>query len=277
MSKELDTYSRRSIILKKLNFETSKSVFSLSKECKVSLATIRRDLNVLEKDGSLIRTHGGATLKSSASNQRFATRESISKEEKIQIAHSALEFIKPDICIAMNDGTTNYYFSKLLLNLKKNLTIITSGINTAIMLSENKNFLCYLVGGQVQNSILATSGSHAENMIEHFNPDIAFISADGFTPEQGLTWAYEGEANIAKKMIKRSKKSIALITEEKLNVIDNISSVSCKEIDILITSTKKNYLLKTFKKNGVKVVNAKINNKNDKNKNNVIKFNEARK
>jgi len=177
----------------------------------------------------------------------------------------------------MNDGTTNYYFAKLLLNLKKNLTIITTGINTAIMLSENKNFLCYLVGGQVQNSVLATSGSHAENMIENFNPDISFISADGFTPEQGLTWAYEGEANIAKKMIKRSKKSIALITEEKLNVIDNISSVSCKEIDILITSTKKNYLLKTFKKNGVKVINAKINNKNDKNKNNVIKFNEARK
>ena len=274
MSKELDTFSRRSIILKKLNFETSKSVFSLSKECKVSLATIRRDLNVLEKDGLLIRTHGGATLKSSASDQRFATRENISKEEKIQIAHSALEFIKPDISIAINDGTTNYYFAKLLLNLKKNLTIITSGINTAIMLSENKNFLCYLVGGQVQNSVLATSGSHAENMIENFNPDISFISADGFTHEQGLTYAYQGEANIAKKMIKRSKKSIALITEEKLNVIDNISSVSCKEIDILITSAKKDYLLKPFKKNGIKVVNAKINNKNDKNKNNIIKFNE---
>ena len=276
MSKELDTFSRRSIILKKLNFETSKSVFSLSKECKVSLATIRRDLNVLEKDGSLIRTHGGATLKSSASNQRFATRENIDKEEKIQIAHRALEFIKPDISIAINDGTTNYYFAKLLLNLKKNLTIITSGINTAIMISENKNFLCYLLGGQVQNSVLATSGSHAENMIENFNPDIAFISADGLTPEQGLTWAYEGEANIAKKMIQRSKKNIALMTEEKLNVIDNISSVSCKEIDILITSTKKNYLLKPFKKKGIKVVNALINNKKQKSKNNIIKFNEAR-
>ena len=276
MTKEIDTFSRRSIILKKLNFETSKSVFSLSKECKASLATIRRDLNVLEKEGLLIRTHGGATLKSSASNQRFATRENISKEEKIQIAHSALEFIKPDISIAINDGTTNYYFAKLLLNLKKNLTIITSGINTAIMISENKNFLCYLLGGQVQNSVLATSGSHAENMIENFNPDIAFISADGLTPEQGLTWAYEGEANIAKKMIQRSKKNIALMTEEKLNVIDNISSVSCKEIDILITSTKKNYLLKPFKKKGIKVVNALINNKKQKNKNNIIKFNEVR-
>jgi len=276
MTKEIDTFSRRSIILKKLNFETSKSVFSLSKECKASLATIRRDLNVLEKEGLLIRTHGGATLKSSASNQRFATRENISKEEKIQIAHSALEFIKPDISIAINDGTTNYYFAKLLLNLKKNLTIITSGINTAIMISENKNFLCYLLGGQVQNSVLATSGSHAENMIENFNPDIAFISADGLTPEQGLTWAYEGEANIAKKMIQRSKKNIALMTEEKLNVIDNISSVSCKEIDILITSTKKNYLLKPFKKKGIKVVNALINNKKQKSKNNIIKFNEAR-
>ena len=42
---------------------------------------------------------------------------SMSLEEKIQIAHSALEFIKPDISIAINDGTTNYYFAKLLLNL----------------------------------------------------------------------------------------------------------------------------------------------------------------
>tara|TARA_Y100001970_G_scaffold195323_1_gene237401 strand:+ start:272 stop:1105 length:834 start_codon:yes stop_codon:yes gene_type:complete len=277
MTRELDTFTRRSIILKKLNFENSKSVFSLSKECNVSLATIRRDLNALEKEGSLLRTHGGATLKSSASNQRFTTRENISKEEKIQIAHSALEFIKPGISIAMNDGTTNYYFSKLLLNLKKNLTIITSGINTAIVLSENKNFLCYLAGGQVKNSVLATSGSHAENMIESYNPDIAFISADGFTPQQGLTFAYEGEANIAKKMIKRSKKSIALITEEKLNIIENISSASCKEVDILITCSKKDYLLKPFKEKKMKVINAKINKKTAKDSNsNVIKFNDAR-
>ena len=276
MTKELDTFSRRSIILKKLNFETSKSVFSLSKECRVSLATIRRDLNVLEKEGLLSRTHGGATLKSSTSNQRFATRENISKEEKIQIAHSAIEFIKPGISIAMNDGTTNYYFSKLLLNLKMNLTIITSGINTAIMLSENKNFLCYLVGGQVKNSVLATSGSEAEKMIENFNPDIAFISADGFTINQGLTFAYEGEANIAKKMIKRSKKNIALITEEKLSLIDNISSVSFNEIDILITSTKKNNLIKSFRDKKLKVINAKASKKINKNKNNIIKFNNAR-
>ena len=221
MTKEIDTFSRRSMILKSLNIENSKSVFSLAKEFKVSLATIRRDLNFLENEGLLLRTHGGASLKSPASSQRFTTRENISKDAKIQIAYSALEFVKSGNSIAMNDGTTNYYLAKLLLDLKINLTVITSGLNTAGILSENKNFLCYLIGGQVKNLILATSGSHAENMIDSFNPDIAFISTDGFTSDQGLTFAYEGEANIAKKMISRSKKNIALITEEKFNIIDN--------------------------------------------------------
>ena len=273
MSREIDTFSRRSIILKKLNFETSKSVYSLSKECKASLSTIRRDLNSLEKQGLLTRTHGGATLKTIASHQRFALRENLNKEAKIQIAHSALKFIKPNISIALNDGSTNFYFAKLLLNLKMNLTVITSGINTAIMLSENKNILCYLVGGQVKNSILATSGSYAENMIENFNLDIAFISADGFTAKHGLTFAFEGEANIAKKMIKRSKKNIALITEQKLNITENISSVPCNKIDTLITSSKSKKLLKPFYNNNIKVINKNINYKIDINKSNILKFN----
>ena len=235
MTKDLDTFSRRALILNKLNFETSRSVFSLSNELKVSLATIRRDLNFLEKEGSLKRTHGGATLKNTAANQKFTTRENISKESKIQIAQKAIELVNSGNSIFINDGTTNYYFAKLLLNLKSNLTIITSGLNTASILSENNNFLCYLIGGQVKNLILATSGSHAENMIDNFNPDIAFISSDGFTAKEGLTYAYEGEANIAKRMIERSKKRVALITEEKFNIIENITSVKTKNINILIT------------------------------------------
>jgi len=276
MTKDLDTFSRRGLILKKLNFETSRSVFSLSNELKVSLSTVRRDLNSLEKEGSLIRTHGGATLKNTAANQKFATRENINKESKIQIAQKAIELVNSGNSIFMNDGTTNYYFAKLLLNLKSNLTIITSGINTATILSENNNFLCYLIGGQVKNLILATSGSHAENMINNFNPDIAFISSDGFTAKEGLTYAYEGEANIAKRMIERSKKRIALITEEKFNVIENITSVKSKNINILITSTKKTNILKPFKEMGIKVINANKNININKNYNNIIKFNDRK-
>ena len=276
MTKDLDTFSRRALILNKLNFETSRSVFSLSNELKVSLATIRRDLNFLEKEGSLKRTHGGATLKNTAANQKFTTRENISKESKIQIAQKAIELVNSGNSIFINDGTTNYYFAKLLLNLKNNLTIITSGLNTASILSENNNFLCYLIGGQVKNLILATSGSHAENMINNFNPDIAFISSDGFTAKEGLTYAYEGEANIAKRMIERSKKSVALITEEKFNVIENITSVKSKNIDIIITSTKKNNILKPFKEMGIKVINSNRNINMNKNYNNIIKFNDKK-
>ena len=276
MTKDLDTFSRRALILNKLNFETSRSVFSLSNELKVSLATIRRDLNFLEKEGSLIRTHGGATLKNTAANQKFATRENINKESKIQIAQKAIELVNSGNSIFINDGTTNYYFAKLLSNLKKNLTIITSGINTATILSENNNFLCYLIGGQVKNLILATSGSHAENMINNFNPDIAFISSDGFTAKEGLTYAYEGEANIAKRMIERSKKRVALITEEKFNIIENITSVKSKNINILITSTKKTNFLKPFKEMGIKVINANKNININKNYNNIIKFNDRK-
>mgnify|MGYP001449319729 CR=1 FL=1 len=275
MSKEIDTFSRRSLILKKLNFETSKSVHSLSKELNVSLATIRRDLNALKKEGLLSRNHGGASLKSTAAHQRFATRENISKEDKIQIAYKALEFVKPGSSIALNDGTTNYFFAKLLLDLKINLTIITSGINTATLLSENKNFLCYLIGGQVKNFVLATSGSHAESMIDNFNPDIAFISSDGFTLNNGLTFVHEGESNIAKKMINRSKKTIALITEEKFNVVENITSVNFNKIDVLITSTKNNNILMPIKKRGIDVINSKKNSGTNKYQSNVIKLNES--
>ena len=272
MIKKIDTSTRRIMILEKLNFYSSVSVEKLSDEFNSSLATIRRDLSFLENQGSLTRTHGGATIRSSGANQKFAVRENINKNDKLEIAYEALKYISPGNSICMNDGTSIYYFAKHLLTSNFSLTILTSGINTATMLSENKNFLCYLIGGQVKNLNLATSGSFAEKMLQSFNPDIAFISADGFTANEGLTFSYEGEANIAKNMIQRSKKSIALITEDKFNIVENVTSVRAEELDIIITSTKEKNIFKPFVKKEINIINAKKIDKSELHDNKILKF-----
>lgn len=271
MTNDEDTFSRRNQILDKLNIENSKSVKNLSKELNVSLATIRRDLNFLEKQGSIKRTHGGAILDIAAADQKFSIRENIYKEEKILIAKKAIELIKSGDSIFINDGTTCFYFAKFLSKLNINLTAITTSLKSSLVLSENENIFCYLVGGRVENLTLATSGSYALDMINEFNPDFAFISTDGITAKEGLTYRKESESNIVKHMLNKAKKKVVLFTEDKVGIVENITSTKLDNIDTFITSTKNTDILNSFKKIGIKVLNATKSTNIDK-YNNVISF-----
>src|SRR5664280_3456322 len=91
-------------------------VVTLADQFAVSQATIRRDLEVLEKQRLVSRTHGGATTHAAFNDMPLSYKTAQDLTEKRRIAHQALEFLGGARVIGMTGGTTMTEFARLLLH-----------------------------------------------------------------------------------------------------------------------------------------------------------------
>src|SRR5689334_2193953 len=100
---------RRNIILEILTEKGTVTVNELTSLLNISAATIRSDLNQMEKQGMLIRTHGGAMVKgeeSDAVDKKYEIREKKFREEKHQIGYAAFKHVQEGQCILLDASTT---------------------------------------------------------------------------------------------------------------------------------------------------------------------------
>ena len=97
---------RKEKILELLKEDGSAKVNDLSNIFKVTEVTIRQDLEKLERDGLIVREHGGAHLKNMEDQVRnfsLAHQENLKKKEVI--AQRCLDFIKPGDTIILDSDS----------------------------------------------------------------------------------------------------------------------------------------------------------------------------
>lgn len=250
--------TRRAAIIRRLIIDGSASVEALAKDQDVSVATVRRDLTVLEEEGSVQRTHGGAVMSvPREADQNFAQREQIDYDAKRIIARNAAAVVEPNCTLFMNDGSTQLALARELVMSQFALTVATPGVNIATTLSENPSVDTYLAGGLVRHKTLATSGDFADLMLSSINADIAFIAAEGFSVNEGLTFSYEADAKIARTMHRKATRTIALITSRKIDKRDRFTAIASNEVDVLITDCQNEQTLNALRDMGVLVIYAR--------------------
>ena len=233
------------------------SVEALSKRLGVSVATIRRDLSLLEDEGHMRRTHGGAVITAPrGADQDFALREQVDPEAKRTIASHAAGLLEPDSTLFMNDGSTILALAREIVAQRVKLMVVTPGVNVATFLSECPTVSTYLLGGHLRHRTLGTSGAFAERMLDAFNADTAFIAAEGFGPEFGLTYSYETDATLARLMSERASRTVVLATARKLSQRDRITALPVGAVDVLITDSDAPDILAAYQDAGVEVITA---------------------
>ncbi|MCI0366612.1 MAG: DeoR/GlpR family DNA-binding transcription regulator [Phycisphaerales bacterium] len=231
-----DPVPRRRALQREIALRGAASVGELCKELGVSPATIRRDLVALEQDGFIRRAHGSAYVRAvRPAEEGLALREHKDVEAKQEIARVALRLISSGDTLLLNDGSTVMALARQIAASDLELFVVTSGMNVANVLSNNANLTVCLLGGYVRRSWLATAGPFAESMLEQINGDIAVISADSFSLEDGMCWTYPEEAAIGRKMSMRAKRTVAVLHSAKFSLRARISSVPISKIDVLVT------------------------------------------
>jgi len=240
-------------ILKEKKHITTKEISELF---SISEITVRRDLRFLESQGLIERKHGGASLKNFFMEIPFFQRLDIKKFEKKLIAQKAVEIIENGQTIAMSGGSTIYYVAKALENSPiYDLTIITNSITTAwAIIGLNKEIKLIHSGGTVKPGSFECIGSHALNFFSNMTFDIYFLGIDGLDFEKGITFSDFEERNIAKTIIKNSKKVVVVADGDKLEKVAPFKVCDISDIDILITKTSKN-LERKYKSYKINLIN----------------------
>ena len=202
----------------------------------ISIATARRDLAQLEREGLIQRTRGGAVLeKRSLLELSYQERESRFIKRKQRIAEKALTYIKPGNRIFFNDGTTVMQLARKLAQAEIPLTVMTNSIKLADILVYNRTIDVLLIGGDIKEFSYASSGPLAELMIESLNADLAIIGADAFHPVKGVCIQPIAEAVLTKKMVANSNRVIAVGDSSKIGSMATVTVCPWKSVDVFIT------------------------------------------
>ena len=173
-------------------------------------------------------------FKSSAEDSAFAIREQENTVAKKTIANLAVKLIKNGDSVFVDSSSTTGLIIPMLNNFQY-LSVTTTGLRNALLLSQTSNVKIYIAGGQVQNHSNSVIGSDTMDYISRIHADITLVSCTGVDLISGFTDASIEQAKIKQQMRKNSSKVAMLCDSSKFNKTFLCTDFLFDDIDYLVT------------------------------------------
>jgi DeoR/GlpR family transcriptional regulator of sugar metabolism len=206
---------RREAIAERILARSDLSAAELAEAFEVSVMTIHRDLNQLERQGIVRKLRGGVTAQpSSVFESNVAFRESTMRREKEAIAAKAVELVEPGMAVILDDSTTSLALARKLEPFAP-LTVVTNFLSTIELLAGTPGIRLIGLGGdydELHNSFLGVSCTDA---VAALQADLCFVSTSAVTGE----YAYHQEQHIVpvkRAMLASATRRVLLIDHTKL-------------------------------------------------------------
>lgn len=251
---------RFNTILTGLRETGSVSVDDLSRDLGVSVVTIRRDLDLLEQQGLLRRTHGGAVSMEPLFYEPFKKDRSFQAQverqanEKRRIGLAAAGMIISGETIAITPGTTTAEIIRGI-PLNRKITVVTNTANIAMELSKRKDVNVFVTGGHLHGDWFSLVGPTAIRSLENMLIHTVFIGADGIDAQWGLSCFNSDEAELNGTMVRHARRHIAVVDHTKFGVVANFRICETNVLKTLITdSGATNEMIAPFQKMGLEVI-----------------------
>ena len=232
---------RKKYICDILNRKKAVRVAELSKQLGITEATVRKDLDDLQGEKKLRRTHGGAIpFYCAAVNYMMSDLLIVHIEEKQSIAKEAYKFIDDNDTVMCDGSTTVLELAKLLVKgEKKGLTILTNSVNLVNLLKDCKDITLIQIGGEFRSHNNSTMGKISERTIRDLRVDKSFIGLNGVALGYGYSVTNFDDAAVKREMLKAAKQSFVLADNSKFGD-SYLAKVADDEgeVDFLITDKK---------------------------------------
>ena len=236
---------RRERITRVVEANGRTTVAELSRLLSVSEATVRKDLAALEREGRLLRTHGGATAgrpagsgagagMPSRSELAFEVRERLQVAEKAAIGRAAAELVKDGDSVALDASTTALYLARHL-KTRNELTVLTNGIRIAAELAGLPGITVLMPGGMLRWEAFSLVGEWGDVILRRVHIQTAFVGAVGFTLDQGLTDVNSGEAEFKRLLVDAARTVVAVVDHSKWDRVAFTTFCPLDRLDMVIT------------------------------------------
>ena len=184
---------RLTAILEEISSDGTVEVADLAGRLDVSAATIRRDLERLEEQRLLTRTHGGAVSHGVLYELPLRYKSARHQEEKRRIARAVAARVSDGMAVGLTGGTTCTEVARELVD-REHLTVVTNALNIASELAIRPNLKLVVTGGVARPESYELVGPAAEQALAGLNLDLACIGVDGIDAVSGCTTHHEVEA-----------------------------------------------------------------------------------
>lgn len=206
---------RRRLIFEAIDADGVGSVLELARRFHVARITIVRDLRELEAHGVIRRVRGGAISARGASYEPpYVARTTQLLDEKRRIARQAAMLVRDGDSLLLDVGTTTLEVARALKG-KRNLTVLVTNLRAASELATQPAIQIMVIGGKLRVSELSMVGQFAEEMLERFHVDTAFIGVGGISLEHGLTEFNVDEAGTKRIMLRCAERRIVVADHTK--------------------------------------------------------------
>src|SRR5215210_4675049 len=247
---------RQRRIVMRLREAGSVTVAGLEKELGISAATARRDLALLERQGKVKRTHGGAVPPGLTQHEdSFQQRVGEAVEQKKRLARAAATLLEAVETVFIDSSTTAYYAARRSLAGTSGVTCLTNLVPVMDLFSTADPSGASMVGlgGIFRALTLSFVGPCTIRTIESYLADRAFVSVKGITAEGYLTDINPLEAEVKRAMIRQSERPVLLVDGRKFEQRGSSVIAHVSEVSLVVTADARRPHVETLDDLGVDV------------------------
>lgn len=238
MAKKMIPVERRQQILNYLQQHGVAKSSTLIELFDSSEATIRRDMEWLERHNMIERTHGGAILIQSMQQEAiYNASASVNQREKKWIAQTAVNFIEKGDMVFINNGTTTTEVMIAIHNRPElqNITVVTNNVSAAMAVQDTE-LKIILLGGLFRPRSTSIVGNFATHNLRQVYANKAILGMDGVANRFGCTSPISEEAEISRLMIDQCLgQTIIVADHSKWGKVAQYYIASIDELDIFVS------------------------------------------
>lgn len=247
---------RHEEIIRIIQREGSITNTRIQQEFGVGYDSAKRDLRLLEEQGKLKRTHGGAIAVRQVAvgkPEKYMNRDiQVIKKNYVQIAKYAVSLIEDNDTVYITAASVGYFMAQHLPE-KIRVRAVVNSIEVAELLRPLDNVRVIMLGGEMDGKGMCRDSFTIE-MLQRIRFDKAFITAAAISPEFGLSIQNSINLTYLNTIIKQAKQVIGLFPVEKVGFESVLSICPVTKLDLLVTDwhvTKE--MKQTFEEVGVPV------------------------
>jgi len=224
---------RREEILRRIQRHGYVSASQLSDEYNVDPSTIRRDLEALSRMGLVMRSHGGASMRTESVDLAYDVKLERRVVQKRAIAQAAAAQIEEGTSAVIDSGSTTLEVARALRG-RLGLTVVTDDLRVSAELAGHGDVRLIVTGGEVMPSFYTLIGERAAETIRQYQVDVAIIGVDAVDP-QGLMLTNSFEVPLKRAMIECADRVVVVADSSKLGSRALVRVASLDEVDLVIT------------------------------------------